>query len=78
MCFRTGKDKGIPLYGIQKNITYSAIGYSMPLQQKVPAKKQPARTPDKKLPIRETSAKPKISRTTTIQVSETTKSDLDR
>jgi hypothetical protein len=64
--------------GIQKNITYSAIDYSMPLQQKVPAKKQPARVPDKISPARKTVAKKEAPRTTTIQVSGTTKTDLDR
>jgi hypothetical protein len=49
----------------------------MPLQQKAPAKKRPARTTDKKVSLRDTNV-PKISRTTTIQVSGTTKSDLDR
>ncbi len=50
----------------------------MPLQQKVPAKKQPVRTTDQKLPARKTVIKPKTPRTTTIQVSGTTKNDLDR
>jgi len=49
----------------------------MPPQQKTPAKKQPARTTDKKFSVRDIST-PKISRTTTIQVSGTTKNDLDR
>ena len=49
----------------------------MPLQQKAPAKKQPARTTDKKIPVRDTIPQ-KIPRTTTIQVSGTTKNDLDR
>jgi hypothetical protein len=41
----------------------------MPLQQKVPVKKQP---------VRKTVTKPETIRTTTIQVSGATKNDLDR
>ncbi len=47
----------------------------MPLQQKVPARKQSGRITNKKSPV---TTKPETPRTTTIQISGATKSDLDR